>query len=549
MTTTGKLCVGTLATAILAMPTSAPAHTLDEMKAERTAGTTRATILNVSDFHGNLQPATPPGGGEKLGGAAYLATHFATRAALAEHDPFLVTAGDAVGATPPLSAHFADNPTIEVMNMMGFDADTLGNHNFDHGVAHMKRLAAQADFPYLVANLMDRRGRTPSWVQESTTWTVGGTTVGITGAINEDAPSLLKPGSLGRLVIEDTAEALNAEASELEARGINTIVALVHYGAEGVGDSGATGPLIDLASRLQGIDVLIGDHTNLQVDQSVQGADGKAVWVVENFSKGISFSEIDVVIDNETGETVRVAARFFPSLTRGVTPDPAIKRYIDGLEAEVGPLVDEVVGHSHVPVNWTIPWAESNQGNLVADALRETFGTDFAVVNSGALRTDLTRSDDRETAGPYRIRRRHILEMMPFQNSMVTVEVSGVELRSILENGVAAQPRPDGRFIQVSGLEFDYRTSAPVGERVVEVRWHATDDPVDLSETVTYSVAMNDFMALGGDGYPSFDGRFVVQGLLDWEAVAGYLARSSPVSPEGPVSPAMVPATRIFRLD
>lgn len=186
---------------------------------------------------------------------------------------------------------------------------------------------------------------------------------------------------------------------------------------------------------------------------------------------------------------------------------------------------------------------ESLEGNVVSDALRLTYGVDFAIQNSGGLRADLTcpttdvPSDfcPPYTPPPYPITNGAVFAVLPFGNVVVTLAVSGAELKTMLENAVSLMPTAQGRFAQVSGLCFTYDITAPAGSRVISaVRQVAngscTGAAIDLSAGAMYDIAINDFMAAGGDGYPNFAGRFVAR---DNEAkvVADYINAHSPISP------------------
>jgi 2',3'-cyclic-nucleotide 2'-phosphodiesterase (5'-nucleotidase family) len=186
---------------------------------------------------------------------------------------------------------------------------------------------------------------------------------------------------------------------------------------------------------------------------------------------------------------------------------------------------------------------ESLVGNVVADAMRTTYGTDFAITNSGGLRADLTcpATDNPDdfcpsfTPPPYPITRGQVLGVLPFGNTVVTLTVNGAELKAILENGVSQMPAASGRFPQVSGLCFTYDVSAPAGSRVTGAVRQAEDGsctgaPIDLTAASTYTIAMNDFMVSGGDAYPNFAGRATTRELMD-EVVADYIAAAATISP------------------
>jgi 2',3'-cyclic-nucleotide 2'-phosphodiesterase (5'-nucleotidase family) len=189
---------------------------------------------------------------------------------------------------------------------------------------------------------------------------------------------------------------------------------------------------------------------------------------------------------------------------------------------------------------------ESLVGNIVTDAMRLSFeGVDFAITNSGGLRADLTCPspdipDDfcgSFTPPPWPITRGQVLGVLPFGNLVSTVEVNGAELKTFLENGVSAMPAANGRFPQVSGLCFQYDISAPAGSRVIPasvVRQAAdgtcTGPAVDLTAASMYHIAINDFMAAGGDGYPNVASRAHSREVMD-QAVADWITANTPLTP------------------
>ena len=201
------------------------------------------TILDISDYHGQLIPlseaadnvtgagaANPTFG---IGGSAFLKPWFDTYRAEATNGSITVAGGDSVGATPPISAFFGDTPTIELMNAMGFNFDGLGNHNFDHGQAYLRNtLIPLANYRFLSANVVDANGKTPAeWSPSAVVDAFGGVKIGIVGYTNDDLPELTSPAALGPFHVANSLAAVNAEAARLKAKGINTIVALGHLGA------------------------------------------------------------------------------------------------------------------------------------------------------------------------------------------------------------------------------------------------------------------------------------------------------------------------------
>ncbi len=537
-----------------------------------------ATILNVSDFHGQLVPLSAAAdsfeeeGAESpsfaVGGAAFLKPWFDAYRAEATDAALVVTAGDAVGATPPISQYFGDLPTIEMMNALGFDADALGNHNFDVSYEYMfGTLAPLARFPYLSANLVPAAGGTPVAVppatpgagtpvagaagfEPSTTIDVGGVRLGLIGFSNPDIPDLTRPGRLGPYRVADPVAAVNAEAERLRAEGVGAVVAMGHMGATGGTLTEPTGPLVDVADRLRGVDALLGDHTDVQVS----AVRPSGLLVTENRSKGVVFTRVRLVLDAETGAVVYKTADHHRPWTIGVTPDPAIQARLDELNAELQPILGEVIGAATVAIpradacgNEAGRTCESLIGDVIADAMRVTYGTDLALTNSGGIRADLTCPPGGGEfcpagAEPNAISRGQVLTVLPFGNVVATLEVTGALLKEMLEVGVGSMPEPDGGFPQISGFCFTYDITAEPGNRVTGAVRQAEDgsctgDPLDFSEGTTYTLATNDFTAAGGDGYPDVSAAATTRDPLD-QVVADYVAGTAPLAvPGAPLVP------------
>jgi len=508
-------------------------------------GTIDIQLLNVSDWHGQLDPISG------VGGAAVLSTYFhADR--VANPNTLTLTAGDAVGATPPLSSFFNDEPTILAMNMMGFQVDTFGNHNFDGGLARLQSQIDLADFQYVSANLAHRDVNLTG-VKSFAIFNLGGVKVGVIGITNPEAPELVFPGNFGTIVPTDPIQA--ALKARLEARkaGAKIIVVIAHMGVTGFDVNGAPfGPLIDFANavntgsnRNPKIDVIVGDHTDIQFSGMINGA-----LVYENRSKGLTYAKAKLTVDAKNYKILDKSVTFVIPTASAVTPDPAITALVESYRVQLAPILNTGVGSSNV----FIPRAdacgqsagrtcESLVGNTTTDAMRTRYGVDFAITNSGGLRADLTcpitdNSSDfcpSYSPPPFPITRGQVLTVLPFGNVVVTLSVNGDELKSMLERGVSAMPGVDGRFAQVSGLCFTYDISAPAGSRVTGAVRQAVDGSctgaaVDLTASSTYTVAENDFMANGGDGYPNFASRMVTREIMD-QVLADYIGANSPISP------------------
>jgi 2',3'-cyclic-nucleotide 2'-phosphodiesterase (5'-nucleotidase family)/predicted AlkP superfamily phosphohydrolase/phosphomutase len=519
------------------------------------------TILYISDFHGQLTPlaqtadnvagtgAVNPSYG--IGGAAFLKTWLDIYRAEARDGVITLHGGDAVGASPPISNFFGDKPTMTALNMLGLTADSLGNHNFDRGSAYLRNeLIPLAEFPYLSANAVfaSNNKYPPEWTP-SQVFQFEGFKMGVVGYTLPELATLIFPGNLDPFKITDPAAAINAEAAKLRSKGkVNVIVAFGHMGGDGTDilNPLPSSPAIQLANNLTGVDVLFGGHTHSEYITYL----GNGVLFTEAPNATLRFNRVRLVVDTNTKSVIYKTADYHRPWDISVTPDAEIQALIDNLNAQLAPIFNTVIGESSV----AIPRAdscgradgrlcESLIGDVTTDAMRLTYNTDFAITNSGGLRADLT-CPTTDLAGdfcpafvppPYPITRGQNLAVLPFGNVLFTVSINGAELKTFLENGVSAMPAANGRFPQVSGLCFTYDISLPAGSRVTSaVRQAAggscTGAPVDLTSASTYTIAENDFMATGGDGYPNVYTRGTTQNILD-QVLADYIAANTPLSP------------------
>ena len=346
---------------------------------------------------------------------------------------------------------------------------------------------------------------------------------------------------------------MQAEADRLSSNRVDTIAVICHEGATGGTTTEPTGPIVDFADDLDGVDVVIGDHN----DQQVNSLRPNGVLLTENRGRGLRFTRIRVVVDSSTKEVFYKTADFHKPWNIGMTPDPAIQAEIDELTEELAPILNTMVGQSTKAVpradqcgGGTGRTCESLIGNVVTDSMRETYapiGVDFAITNSGGIRADLTCPTTDAAGdfcpaslypfapGSFPITRGKVIDVLPFGNLVVTTQIDGAELKGMLENGVSTMPAVQGRFPQVSGLCFTYDIAAPPGSRVTGAVVAAADGsctatPVDLTAAASYLIAQNDFMANGGDGYANVAGGSVTQAIMA-QVLEDHIAASTPIDP------------------
>jgi 2',3'-cyclic-nucleotide 2'-phosphodiesterase (5'-nucleotidase family) len=535
------IVAGVLAALMVGVAALATAATKDK-PAE---GEVTVQFLAVSDWHGQLDPLNG------IGGAAAIASYWDQDRAL-NPNTVALTAGDAYGATPPISNFFEEVPAVQALRMMGISVDTFGNHNFDRGTGHLQRMIDVASAPegvqpgtpfrYLAANLSNLDENLQG-VDEWGWLKVAGLKIAVIGAVNEEAPTLVKPGSFGTMVPTDAAAAINRRAEKVRKAGADIVVVITHKGLRGFEAGQPFGELIDLANAVQGVDVIFGDHTDIQYTGTHNG-----VLVVEARSKGVSYSRTRVTVKD--GAVTAKSSQFITPTAALVTPDADIAALISNYRTQIAPIMSTQIGTSSVAVPRSDSCGradgrlcESLIGDTVTDAMRLTYGTDFAVTNSGGLRADLTCPlvDNAAdfcpafTPPPLPITRGQVNGVLPFGNVVVTLSLNGAELKSFLENGVSTMPAVNGRFPQVSGLCFTYDVAAPAGSRVLSATRQVaggacTGAVVDLTAGSTYTLAINDFMSTGGDGYPNVASRVTSRDIMD-QAVADWITANSPLTP------------------
>ncbi|HEX6269912.1 MAG TPA: 5'-nucleotidase C-terminal domain-containing protein [Anaerolineales bacterium] len=500
-------------------------------------------ILAVSDWHAQLDPISVFGVGD-VGGAAVLSSYWNEDRAI-NPNTLTLTAGDAYGASPPLSGFFEEEPAIHAMNLMGFDADTFGNHNFDRGIAHLQQMIDLADFQYVSANLKNRDDNLTD-VKDYEIFEVGGVKVAVIGITNPEAPNLVFPGNFGTIEPTDPIPAANKARARAKAEGAQVFIAITHLGVTGFDPvtGAATGPLIDFVDNVGGFNLIFGDHTDVQYSAIHNNA-----LVVENRSKGVTYSKSVLTVDPQNGRIADRTNTFVTPLSSAVTPDPAIVAMLAPYRAALSAAFDAPIGVATglFPRGGNIERSgEVAIGNLIADALRLKYGTQLALTNGGGIRAPLPSSYlpadlslRRNSPGyapgpPFDLVVGDAFAVLPFGNSVVTRTVTGAQLWEALENGVsqinsATCLGADGRFPQISGFKFTFQCSLPAGSRVLSVAF--PDDMPIPPDSTTYTFATNDFVNAGGDFYTMFaDGQGTTREVMA-DVVLEYIEGLGTITP------------------
>ncbi len=389
---------------------------------------------------------------------------------------------------------------VELTNLVKPDVFVPGNHEFDFGKDNYARRVSEASFPVFAANIRDAAGNKLPKHEDSRLFEMGPLKVGVVGLALENTAQISQAGDLKFLPVIET---LRREARALREVGADLIVAVSHT------DRAVDNAIVQ--SRL--VDVLLTGHDH---DLAV-GFDGKTVMVESN-EEGNYVTAIDLAV-TVTGEGRSKQVTWSPTFrvndSRAVTPDPEMLAVVKKYEGELSKELDVDVGTLGVDLDSRTAVVRSQEaaiGNFIADAMRDATGAELALTNGGGIR------GNKQYAAGAKITRRDILTELPFGNRTVVTSITGKDVKAALENGLSQMENRAGRFPQVSGMVVTVDPKQPAGSRVVSVT--VNGQPID--EAKTYTLATNDFMLKGGDGYSMF-AKGVKSGDLD---VAGKLMAS-----------------------
>ncbi|MBN1680589.1 MAG: 5'-nucleotidase C-terminal domain-containing protein [Anaerolineae bacterium] len=480
------------------------------------------TIMHTNDTHAQHEP-----NGD--GGVARQATVVKQIRAEVENS-LLLDAGDRfTGTLFHQQYHGQDN--VQIMNLLGYDAMTLGNHEFDNGDDVLAAFIDGLDFPVVATNIDFRASAELNGkVAPYAVLEVGGEQIGVIGLTTPETDILASPGD-DLVFSSDLAGVTQNVVNELTGMDVNKIILLSHIGFNYD---------VALAGEVTGVDIIIGGHSHTLLSNAytgaegeypvvMEGADAAPILVVQAGEKNEFLGRLDVEFD-AAGVLVDWGGDVI-SLSRYITPDTDIDDLLVELAAPIEVLKQTPVGESAVFLvgdRSVCRVEECNLGNLITDAIIAHTGVDIAIQNGGGIRADIDEGE--VTLG-------EVLTVLPFGNLVSTFSLSGADVWDALENGVSQVEDGAGRFPQVGGLRFTWDGSQEPGSRIVSVDVLNAEtgeyEPLDLE--AVYYVATNDYMRTGGDGYSVFAENamnpYDFGTPLD-EVLADYIAANSPVAPE-----------------
>jgi 5'-nucleotidase len=484
-------------------------------------------LVAINDFHGNLEPSKynhAPAGGRKetiqAGGIDVLGGALAAFRR-EDKDLLFVGAGDMIGASPALSSMWADEPSLAAMDRMGLVASALGNHEFDQGSRELLRQqhggcdsprpdkACQLSkdfkgtrFTYLATNVLDQasgKNLVPGWRIVD----VKGVKVGLIGAVLQDVPSVAVASALKGLSFLDEAESINKVLPAMRAQGAQVFVVLIHEGGhtgeafDKVNCDGLEGPIVNIVKKLDpAIRLVLTGHSHKGYLCKV---DGRVVTQAD--AMGHLLSRIRMTVDPVSGKVEDIQVRNVVMAPGAFAPDPQLTAYLQDVRARSQAVLAAPVARIGAPAvpRKDAEGAGSPLGTLIADAAvaaTRAQGVQLGFMNSGGIRKDLEAGEGGMVSFG------QAQAVLPFGNTLVAMDLSGAQLRTLLEQQWDRQGGGSYMLQTSSNLSYQWDSTLPPGKRIVPGSLKVNGKPV--ADGATYRVVANNFLADGGDNFPMF---------------------------------------------
>jgi 5'-nucleotidase len=482
-------------------------------------------VLQLSDLHGAIE-------GTSFGAALLTSNWAADRTANAA--TVSISAGDNIGAAPPISTEFEELPTIEALNLAKLDVSIFGNHEHDRNIDHLNKMIGASEFQWVVSNYSaGSLDALKSGTKQAKNYTIidrGGVKIGVVGSNTPETIEQVFPGNLDykdasgskqTITINPGVAGVNAAIVEAKAAGAELVIVALHQGWLENADGVAKGLFNDLASQIKGAAAIYGGHSHQTFASVIKKNAGVAPVVLGQVrNAGVEYTRTQICLRNGkvVGQSIQHVLRAASATintsvaatttTADVATAAMVKKYKDQLSAKLDVKIGQVSGVFPRGGSPAVERSgETPMGNFMADLLRAKYKTDFAIQNGGGIRdtfpaktyipanTALVRTG----TGALDVTLGDAFTVFPFGNQVATTIVTGANLWKALENGVGGNYPGDGRFPQVSGFKFSFDASKPVGSRIVSVT--KLDGTAIAKDSKEYTLTTLDFLIYGGDGY------------------------------------------------
>ncbi|WP_051586258.1 bifunctional UDP-sugar hydrolase/5'-nucleotidase [Selenomonas sp. AE3005] len=441
------------------------------------------TIMHTNDMHARVKSTDDEG---KTIGLDWIAGAIWQQKA-ADEDTLALDAGDTLHGVTLVNVSQGSNMAM-FMNLAGYDAMTPGNHDFSYGTRRLLELAKMLNFPLLSANILDKEQKQYIFLPYKS-FAYNGVKVAVVGLTTPEVPIKTNPLNVTDLVFADPVAAAKDLVPKLRATH-DVVIGLMHMGL----DKSSAVTSESVAKAVPGFDIIIDGHSHTTLPHGKKV--GKTL-ICQTGHYGHNLGKVELVVKDHKLRKVKASLLDRKAVEKAAkTPDEGVAAAIQEIDTQVNNELGVVVAES--PRGLTaqkeiVRTQESELGNLLADALRNVTGADIGMVNGGSIRAGLPQGSITKSA---------VLNILPFNNRAIKLEVTGAEVKAVLEHSVEHLPDAFGGFLNVSGLIFDLHEKAAVGQRVSNVL--VNGEPLDNSKK--YTLALNDFTAAGGDGYDMLKG-------------------------------------------
>jgi 5'-nucleotidase / UDP-sugar diphosphatase len=475
-----------------------------------TEGTAHLTILHTNDTHAHLA---------NVAARCTLTNRLKTESA--QSDVLLLDAGDVFAGTPYFSL-YKGHADLWFMKYLKYDAMCLGNHEFDKGTGVLEDFVKETNFPVLCANFdFSKAGALANQIKPWTIIERSGNKYGVFGLTTEETSEIAKPGST--VVINDHTAAAKQAVKYFKDKGVNKIIALTHIGWD---------EDLKLAEQVEGIDIIIGGHSHtvpILYPQVVNKFNAPTVVVQAGcFDRFLGSFKVDF---DSNGIIQQGVEGKLSAIDDSIPADEVAGNKLLEYKAPINKLMEKAAGCTLVALDGEgehVRTMETNMGNMVADAMLDKgriINAEIALVNGGGIRSSLPAGD---------ISIGQVYEILPFDNYLVSADITGAQLVGALENGVSQVERVKGRFLQVAGLRYTWDAGAIVGKRIVSVEVKTLGGYQPVVADKIYRVVTLDYVAGGGDGFTDIQAAASQINLAFplTDVVSEYLTQNSPVNPK-----------------
>ena len=461
---------------------------------DNTKESTSITIIHTNDTHGRV---LVDDGGFGFGKIATIVKQTKEK----NPNTLVVDAGDTLHGMPIINVSKGEN-AVKILDAVGYDFMVPGNHDFNYGTDRLIELGKLSKFKMLSANLLNKSGNTMLTPYEIVD--MNGMKVGIFGLCTPETAYKTNPSNVKNVEFKDPIEISKNMVRELDNK-TDVIVALVHIGL----DESSTVTSKEIAQKVNGIDVIIDGHSHTDLPEGLV-INNTLIAQTGEYDQNLGIVEIN--IDNH--KVTNKSAKLLKATDyAGLAEDKNVSTVVDEIKTANHAIFSEVVASTDIQLDGArenVRNKETNLGNLSADAIKNETKSDIAFVNGGNIRTTIEVGE---------ITKGKLAEVFPFGNTIKVIKLTGEDVKKALEVSVGAYPEAQGGFLQVSGIKFSFDASKENGNRVSELKVNGKD--IDL--TKQYTVAINDFLAVGGDGYDMFKTKVIAEFGTYEEIFASYL--------------------------